>query len=319
MASDLFHTEKGELTRRTVEGCNPHNTGFEQSVLRVHTLITDLLASSHLKINQIMGLGIGVSGLGRENDKTKWADLFMTQTENRFNHLHFSIDHDAMIALYSGTYGGRGIVSINGTGSICFGATKTQTRRAGGWGHLINADPGSGYFIGAQALSAVFNAYDGTGKQTGLTDVLLTHFKEQYIPNIITHIYTEDVKVHIASLAKLTLAAATDGDDVAREVVELTSKHIVNNAQTVYNSLFDTDNSVKQNIPLVLIGGIFKNQHLRQTLHEHLSVKLPEIKPLYPRVAPTYGSIVLVLKKYGYEIPEIQALFTRLKNNSTNC
>src|SRR5699024_12658171 len=59
-----------------------------------------------------------------------------------------------------------GLVSINGTGSICYGVKDDKVQRSGGWGHLIAADPGSGYYIGYNGLNAVFRAYDGLGKET---------------------------------------------------------------------------------------------------------------------------------------------------------
>lgn len=290
--------------RQSAKGCNPHSTSFETSVNVVQQLIGQLLQTNKVKVDQVSSIGIGISGLGREEDQEKWYNLF--QSNGRiYEKTKLIIENDAIIALYSGTYGKDGLVSINGTGSICYGVKDDKVQRSGGWGHLIAADPGSGYYIGYNGLNAVFRAYDGLGKETVLTEQILAHFNERDVPNLIQHIYEKQDKVIIARLAKIILNAATNGDHVAREIIELTSEKIVENSSVVYHNLFCT----KQiETPFVMIGGIFQNAYLRERVERLITLEIPNVKLIFPHLPPVYGAIVLALKLGGYSNDHIQEL-----------
>lgn len=47
-----------------------------------------------------------------------------------------------------------------------------------GWSYIID-DEGGGYYIGRQALRAIFRAYDGRGEDAILTSKILNHFSSK--------------------------------------------------------------------------------------------------------------------------------------------
>lgn len=106
------------------------------------------------------------------------------------------IENDAKIALYSGTYGASGITTISGTGAITYGMNGDHIVRVGGQGHLVNADPGSGYFIGYEALKAVFNSFEESGTKTSITDLFLIELKLNNVPEIIRYLYQQEDQKH---------------------------------------------------------------------------------------------------------------------------
>ena len=58
---------------------------------------------------------------------------------------------------------GEGVLIYAGTGSVAYHETVTgETVRAGGYGYLID-DAGAGYWIGHEALRALFRQVDATG------------------------------------------------------------------------------------------------------------------------------------------------------------
>src|SRR5690625_4727038 len=121
----------------------------------------------------------GISGAGHPTSRKKLTDFIK---ENVPQHINVQVDHDAMIALYSGTIGQPGIVQISGTGSVTYGVNTEGVRdRVGGWGHLLG-ERGSGYSIGHDALIHIFQAYDRMSEQTCLKEKVLHHFNVQSPP-----------------------------------------------------------------------------------------------------------------------------------------
>ena len=122
---------------------------------------------------------------------------------------------DQEIALY-GAIRGAGCVLIAGTGSVCCGRNEAGTiLRTGGYGYLID-DPGSGYAIGRDILTAVVRAADGRGKGTALTELTLGFLGLSDIGGLITWLYTPSHgKKEVASLAPLLKDALFRGDEAA--------------------------------------------------------------------------------------------------------
>ena len=86
------------------------------------------------------------------------------------------VRNDAFNALYSGTLGEPGIVQIAGTGAVTLGINENgEVARSGGWGYLFD-DEGSGFYLGNEALKAVFRSFDNRGKKTSLTDRITEYF-----------------------------------------------------------------------------------------------------------------------------------------------
>lgn len=91
-------------------------------------------------------------------------------------HTRLFMKSDVYMALYGHTRGAPGVLIVAGTGSMGV-ALDAQGRIsvAGGWG-VPSEDPGSGYWIAASALRAVFDASDGIAPPTALTAAALSHF-----------------------------------------------------------------------------------------------------------------------------------------------
>ena len=89
----------------------------------------------------------------------------------------------------AGAPSGPALALICGTGSIVYGRTVTgELLRAGGWGYLFG-DEGSGYAIGIAALRAVMRAYDGRGRETLLSELVLGRYGLHTPPELIQAIY----------------------------------------------------------------------------------------------------------------------------------
>jgi len=125
---------------------------------------------------------------------------------------------DHVIAHAGALSGDDGLIVIAGTGSICYGRTRSGREiRLGGWGHLIG-DEGSGYALGRDALKAVAKALDGYGETTCLVPLLAQERGLSTRAEIIGYAYGGD-KAQIAALSPLVDRAAREGDSVAISII----------------------------------------------------------------------------------------------------
>jgi N-acetylglucosamine kinase-like BadF-type ATPase len=112
-----------------------------------------------------------VGGAGRENVASRVQAIV-----GELLHCPMEVIGDMLVAYDAAMHGGPGVVVIAGTGSIAYGRNEhNETARAGGWGSVIS-DEGSGYWIGRNAVSAVFRTFD-SGRSTVLTRQVLDLWK----------------------------------------------------------------------------------------------------------------------------------------------
>ncbi len=122
---------------------------------------------------------------------------------------------------------GVGILTVAGTGSICYGRNaKGEEARAGGYGPVVS-DEGSGSWIGREAVRRALSATD-EGADAYLLNEILKHWELKDIQGLIGHA-NEVAPAEFASLfpvvlraAEADLAARTLLDDAARQLADLT-------------------------------------------------------------------------------------------------
>ena len=287
----LYHAEKGEQDRLSGQATNPNNVGFQTSVSMCLTLIRQLIEKNRLTYEQLKSVGIGMSGLGQITDQQRWFKLFKGSWPDLEPFPAVKIDHDAKTALYAGTNGLDGMCVISGTGSIGYGLHRSQEHRVGGWGHLIGSDRGSVYYLGFRGLDAVFLAYDKLGPRTCITKFLLEKFQINEVPELISHIYQQpNSKKSIARIAEVVCQAAEQGDRVAREIIRDASQAIAEYSATIYTHLFHGSQGP---IPLILVGGLFKNELLYNEVKRAVQAKITNVTIKRPDKDPVYGAIIL--------------------------
>lgn len=179
---------------------------------------------------------------------------------------------------HTGALGGEeGIIAISGTGSVCFGKTKSGlSARSGGWGHLIG-DNGSAYGLGRDALCAVAKDIDGCGEHTILTSMLSKKgLRDQN--TIISYVYSNDKRA-VSSLAPIVEEAFSKSDAVAKRIVEDNAKDLVENILAVSRRL------ALSKCRIALLGGLLENE----TNFRHCVIQILEqnkagfeiVKPLH--------------------------------------
>lgn len=220
----------------------------------------------------LAGLWCGLSGSDRPEDEA----LLRPAISDLARHLHMSNDAELALGALPDQIG---IVVVAGTGSICFGRNaEDQTVRAGGWGHIFS-DEGSGWGVATDGLRAYANAVDGVSRPTGLVEAFKAHFNITDPFTVINRVYAPDMtKGDIADLARIVMATATDGDDVALSVLRHHAVALSACVAAVARRLAFTGA-----VDLALVGGLLRHNDIYRRL---------TIDAINERVAP--GAIEIV-------------------------
>ncbi|WP_413375406.1 N-acetylglucosamine kinase [Alkalihalobacillus sp. 1P02AB] len=293
-------SEKGHVVaEKTVGATNPNSVGMEQAKGELKELLLALKEQNEQAYQQVSSLFAGLSGM----EGTNRQEVIKAFLQKVIPNVQVEVDNDAIIALYSGTMGLPGVVQISGTGSITYGVDDNNNRyRVGGWGYLVG-DEGSGYAIGKAGVSAVFQAYDGTGTETLLTKLILTHFQIDNPTALIPFIYGEKARETIASLSRHVMAAADEKDKVALHILKEQAELLGHQIATLIkrgNVRMDTS------LPIVLTGGVMNRADLLQTGIE-TQLKKHQINSFHfvlPQIAPVGGAVIAALRVEIGEVNE---------------
>ena len=171
-----------------------------------------------------------------------------------------------MHVAFRGAFGpGEGILVYAGTGSVAYHETATgEVIRAGGYGYLVD-DAGAGFWIGQQALRALFRQVDTTGRppQTPLAEALYARLGSRDWPQIMPVIYAGG-REFVASLASAVGEAERAGDRIARTILEQAGAELARLARDVQGRL-------PAPLPVAFAGGITR---LSKTVQEGLETRL---------------------------------------------
>ncbi|MBS4192458.1 hypothetical protein KHA94_20080 [Bacillus sp. FJAT-49705] len=286
----------------TVGPTNINSLGYEKVEKEIKCLLTELQLQEPDKFAGLTSLFAGMSGVDREEDKVKMMELYQKYLPVG---CQIMVDNDAVNALYSGTQGKPGVVNISGTGAITFGINESNIRtRAGGWGFMLD-DPGSGFSIGKRALKAMFDEYDGFGKNTILTPAILSAWNMAEVPELISVIYDfNKSREKIASLSKMVVKAAEDGDEIAKEILLQAGIEMGMNIRRLILKLFKDDQSKKE-IPIVLVGGIYNNADwFLPVIEKSLNFEYLKTTIILPDLPPVAGSVIAAILAQGVNIGE---------------
>lgn len=206
---------------------------------------------------------------------------------------------DALIALSGATGGEPGIIAIAGTGSIAFGRNaEGRTGRAGGWGYVFG-DEGGGFDLVRKALRAALRYEEGWGPETALHRLLLEATGAASANDLLHRFYTvEFPRPRIASYAVLVDRAASEGDVVARRILEEAAADLTALVRAVHAQLFRPG----ENVRVAYIGGVFRSRVLRERFIGIVESE-PGVTcgpPLYP---PAAGALLEAWRAAGLNPP----------------
>ena len=189
---------------------------------------------------------------------------------------------DVFMSLYGLTQGSPGVLIISGTGSMGIGIDKQgQIVTAGGWGRP-GTDKGSGYDIAVAGLSAVFEASDGTMRQTKLTEKALEFYKVDKPRELIGIFNSDDcTRSDIAAFAPLVAQCAKEGDTAARIIISTAAEDLAAYACALIKRI----NYPACNVGIY--GGVFQNNlDIQADFKDLIRRDFPEVIVKFPDIPP---------------------------------
>ena len=210
----------------------------------------------------------------------------------------FFITDDAFIALTGATGGAPGIVTVAGTGSICYGRNATgKQARAGGWGHVFG-DEGGAFDLAREAVRAALRFEEGWGPPTALHRMLLAETGASTANDLLHRLYSTNYsKPKIAALARLVDEAAVNGDGVAAELLNTAANQLATLTAAVRGQLF----SPGEKVCVAWMGGVFRSNALRERFR--MLVEMEDgVTASPPKHGPTVGALVEAFRLAGLDV-----------------
>ena len=175
----------------------------------------------------------------------------------------------------------------------------------------ITGDWGGAYGLGRAALWWAIRAEDGRGPQTALREVVAGHFGVPAVRDVAVAIHLGKISADdLQGLAPPLLAAAAQGDQVARDLVSRLADEIVTMAGTVIRRL----GLAGQPVPVVLGGGVLtaRDPQLLGWITERLAGQAGGAEVSVVEVPPIAGAALLGLDRAaGRRAPPPRRLPTR--------
>jgi N-acetylglucosamine kinase-like BadF-type ATPase len=183
--------------------------------------------------------------------------------------------HDDMHIAFLGAFDpGAGILVYAGTGSIAYHLTRDlEPMRAGGHGYLVD-DAGAGFWIGQQALRAVWRRRDEGGAPTALTRAIDARIGADDWPAARAFIYAGG-RAAVASVAPCCAAAADAGDATAVAILETAGAELARLARVLIARLGV--------LPVAIAGGAIDGRiwsAFRAALPECAEVRRDDSRPV---------------------------------------
>ena len=205
-----------------------------------------------------------------------------------------AVDNDTFALLRVGTESRDAVAVVCGAGINCVGVSATGgVARFPSLGRL-SGDWGGGAQLGEDALWLAVRSEDGRGQPTALQEAVRRHFGQSSVEAVSAAMHLGRIDgSRIHELVPVLLSVASDGDEVAREVVLRLADEVVMLATVALGRLNILD------VPshVVLGGGVLaaRNPLLVGAIESRMRTKAPRAELVIVDDPPVTGAALLGL------------------------
>jgi glucosamine kinase len=292
--------------------CNPNNVGFDGGLAAIRSAARQARQASGLKQSEVRAAFVGCAGIKTEADGERLARrLLEEELAGRV-----MVRNDTEAALAGSLAGAPGIALIAGTGSFCLGRDDDgRTAHCGGWGWLLD-DIGGAFWVGRETVRAAALAADGRGPATVLLGQVLAHFAVSEADALLSALYDRKrAPVSLAGLAPLATRAATEGDFVARDILQRGAAGAAELVARVALAL-----AWEGPVPVAIVGGLGRSgPPYTPLLHAAIHAAVPAALFPEPRLPPVAGAALRALELGGVALtpPLLANLAASLSHDPT--
>lgn len=213
------------------------------------------------------------------------------------------VKNDTMAALRSGTTRSWGVVVICGTGFNAAGRSPDGREIVLPGLGPISGDWGGGYALSQEMIRLVMRAWDGRGRITLLTGMVLGALSVNSVENLLTMLYHEQINSReLLDLVPLLFDAAEAGDEAAKDLVVRMGIEVAVTANAIIRRLSITEEDVE----VVLGGSVFKGRGnlMLNTITRLIHEEAPKAHIVKPHYEPVVGAVLLAMEAAGVLIGE---------------
>jgi N-acetylglucosamine kinase-like BadF-type ATPase len=209
--------------------------------------------------------------------------------------------NDSYGALRAGTDHDWGLVLICGQGINAAGIAPDGRRARFDALGEISGDWGGGSSIGQAAVAAAVRAIDGRGQRTRLERDVPRYFDLSEPAELTRALYEGRIEMaRLSELPPVVFAAAVDGDEAARSIIERLAEELATMANALVRRLdlegLDPD--------VVLAGGVFRttDQAFFDSIRERIAAVAPHARLVRLASPPVTGAALLGLDRLNGRI-----------------
>lgn len=261
-------------------GLNYNNIGLSAARENLKLVVDSLLSRCDKAVYR--RLVVGLSALDfpadEETRRSFAGEIFDTGA--------LDLESDAYIALMGVTLGGPGAIAICGTGSMLLLLDEDGKQHvSGGWGHALG-DVGSSHTLAVEGLRAAINAWEGTGRKTGLCDAALDYYGVSKPRALIGHIYSPVPEPwRMAQFARIVLTLART-DNVARGIVRSNMTRLARQTLAMLSGHDAIDR-------IGVYGGVFQHHPWVMDFYAgEIKKERPKAEIVLPAYPPEVGAVI---------------------------
>jgi len=208
------------------------------------------------------------------------------------------VKNDTMAVMRSGLTRSWGVGVICGTGFNAGGRSKDGREIILPALGAISGDWGGGSTLSTEMIRLVMRAWDGRGKPTALTGLVLEALGLLSVEALLRALYHDEIPHQkLLDLVPLLFEAAEIGDEPSRELLIRLGVEVGLTAKTFIHRCNLEDGDVE----VVLGGGIFRGKGplLLDTITREIHAVYPQARIIRPRFEPVVGAALLGLEALG--------------------
>lgn len=213
------------------------------------------------------------------------------------------VKNDTLAALRGGSARSWGVVVICGSGFNAAGRSPNGSEIILPGLGAISGDWGGGRALSQEMIRMVMRAWDGRGKPTLLTGMVLGALSAPSQEALLSRLYHRKIDPQrLLNLVPILFDAAEAGDEVARELIVRMGTEVGITAQTLIRRL----SLENEDVEVILGGSVFKGKGslLLDTVKRVVHERAPNARMVKLRHEPVVGAVLLALEAIGVNVDE---------------
>ncbi|GAA0733398.1 BadF/BadG/BcrA/BcrD ATPase family protein [Clostridium oceanicum] len=265
-------------------------SGFGNMVIDRDVAIKNILKAidmciKNLKEHTLKAIYLGVAAVEVGENK----DIIFNAVYDKFK-TKVKVYNDGELALYSLLKGKEGILTIAGTGSICFGILDSKKVVTGGWGHILG-DEGSGYYIAIKALKKIIEEEESNLPKSEFRNRILNKFNITDINEFKDLVYNSS-KDKVASIMPLICEMAEENEQYSNKILKEAGKDLGRTTEFAWKKL-----GSPSSISIGIKGSVItKASIVKNAFKDYINSKIENVNIIEDEVSSCKGAYYLSSK-----------------------